>query len=489
MTPLPRYRVLNRALTKLRGGSYSFHIKGQDELNVTHNSVMLESCNASFRSTSRSGPRVRQPLQSGSTADRARSTRRLELAAPLRSPVVAGDAHRALPTGGGRPPTIRGESSAGVFRDAWVRSSVLELYQENIASAPLVGIKRCEDPFEALAQGQAPQLGPAAPNGTVYRWNRACYGITDGKPHLRIENRVLPSGPSVIDEVANAAFWFGLAGEFAHQYEDVSRGARLREVKNNFLSAARLRSARAVHLDGRKDVARATLILEQLLPRAADGLRRGKILDEDAARYLKVIEDRVSKEQTGAAWMLKSLALMDQQRNPNERMNALVAALIERQKSGRPVAEWEPARLEESGGWKHTFLRVEQFMSKDLFTVTQDEPIDLVANLMKWERIRHVLVEDNKGRLVGLVSYRALLRAMADGWNPRSEKTLAVADIMKRDPICIAPDTPALRAIEIMRDFKIACLPVVKNAMLVGVITESDFMDVAADLLAQKLKE
>jgi len=495
MTPLPRYRILNRALTKLRGGSYSFHIKGQDELNVTHNSVMLESCNASFQVHFQVGANEFVNLY-----NLAQLIAPCVLSAAVNSPLLFGlrlwrETRIALfqQSVDTRGPTYhpRANRPRVYFGDGWVKKSVLELYQEDVAHfRTLVGMDTGEDPFEALAAGAIPQLQALRlHNGTVYRWNRACYGITNGQPHLRIENRVLPSGPSVVDEIANAAFWFGLMSQFAHQYEDVSKLIDFGEVKNNFLSAARLGlHAQFTWVDGRTWPAQR-LILDELLPRAAEGLKRGKIKEEDAQRYLSVIENRVSREQTGASWILRSLALMDQQRNPNERMNALVAAMIDRQKSRRPVAEWEPAKLEEAGGWKHTFLRVEQFMSKNLFTVTQDEPIDLVANLMKWERIRHVLVEDDKGRLTGLVSYRALLRAMADGWNPKSEKTLAVSDIMKRDPICISPDTPALRAIEIMRDFKIACLPVVKNAMLVGVITESDFMDVAADLLAQKLKE
>lgn len=128
-------------------------------------------------------------------------------------------------------------------------------------------------------------------------------------------------------------------------------------------------------------------------------------------------------------------------------------------------------------------------MSTDFFSVNEDDPVDLVANLMRWERIRHVLVEDHRDRLVGVVSYRALLRLMAEGWSAHSENTVPVSQIMKRDPICVTPETSALRAIEIMQEFKIGMLPVVKKDHLVGFISERDFMDVAAELLASKLKE
>ncbi len=495
MTPLPRYRALNRALTRLRGGAYDFHIKGLDELNVKHNSVMLESCNASFQVHFQVGPEEFANLYNV-----AQFIAAPVLAAAVNSPVLFGLRlwretrialfQQAVDT---RGPThhVRETRPRVFFGDRWVKESVLELYREDVARfRTVIGGEFDEDAMATLRDGEIPALSSLRlHNGTVYRWNRACYGMTDGVPHLRIENRVLPSGPSIPDEVANAAFWFGLMSNLSNDYEDISRHADFGETKMNFLAAARLGiQSQFTWLGGRSWPA-DKLILDELLPRAEEGLRRKGIDEEDIERYLGIIEKRVSRRKTGSAWILDSMAGMGNQRNVSEKLNAVVAALIERQKDGAPVAEWEPARLEESGGWKHTFLRVEQFMSTDLFSVNQDDPIDLVANLMKWERIRHVLVEDNRGRLVGVVSYRALLRILAEGWAGHRENTEAVSEIMRRDPICVTPDTPALRAIEVMQEFKISCLPVVKKDHLVGVITERDFMDVAAELLAAKLKE
>src|SRR5206468_9157413 len=77
-------------------------------------------------------------------------------------------------------------------------------------------------------------------NGTIYRWNRACYGITEGKPHLRIENRILPAGPTPADEIANAAFWFGLISALLEEYPDISTMMEFEDAESNFLHAARL---------------------------------------------------------------------------------------------------------------------------------------------------------------------------------------------------------------------------------------------------------
>ena len=97
-----------------------------------------------------------------------------------------------------------------------------------------------EDPFEALRAGRAPELKALRlHNGTVYRWNRGCYGITDGKPHLRIENRILPSGPSILDEVANAAFWFGLISSLVEQYDDIRRVITFEDAAANLQAAGR----------------------------------------------------------------------------------------------------------------------------------------------------------------------------------------------------------------------------------------------------------
>ena len=497
MTPLPRYRELNRALTRLRGGSYDFHIKGLDELNVKHNSVMLESANASFQIHFQVGAKEFANLY-----NIAQLVAAPVLAAAVNSPMLFGlrlwrETRIALFQQSvdtrGKSHFMRDTPPRVYFGDDWVKESVLEIFRDDVTRfRALVGLGTPEDPKEALAAGEAPKLSALRlHNGTVYRWNRPCYGITDGKPHLRIENRVLPSGPSVVDEMANSAFWFGLISALSHKYERVDGLIDFGEVKMNFLAAARLGiQSQLSWLDG-KSMSTQSLILDELLPLAADGLSQRGIDDADAKRYLGVIQKRVESEQTGSAWALRSVAAMGTQRNLNERLNALVAATVARQREGEPVSEWKIATLAEAGGWKHTFLRVEQFMTTELFTVHEDEPVDLVANLMKWKRIRHVLVEDHRDRLCGVVSYRALLRLMAAGWGNGAveDETVAVANIMQRDPICVSPETPALRAIEIMREFKIACLPVVKKDRLVGVVTERDFMDVAADLLAQKLKE
>ena len=128
-------------------------------------------------------------------------------------------------------------------------------------------------------------------------------------------------------------------------------------------------------------------------------------------------------------------------------------------------------------------------MTTDLVTVTADDPVELAANLMDWHRIRQVLVEDAGHQLVGLVSYRTILRLLARGTSREGLGEVQVGDVMRRDPVCVPPDVAPLRALEIMRSFGIGALPVVQDGHLVGLITEHDFMNVAGVLLLQQLTE
>ena len=494
MTPEPRYFALNDSMNALRGGAYELHIKGVDELLLKHDSVMLEACNASFQVHFQVGAEEFANLYNIAQAIAAPV-----LAAAVNSPVLFGrrlwaetrialfqqsvDTRSALAD-------LRERSPRVSFGRGWVRDSVLELFQEDIARFRALVVREIQsDSLNDLREGNVPKLEALCLyNSTVYRWNRACYGISKGKAHLRIENRVLPSGPTPTDEVANAAFWFGLLSSMSQRFEDISRVMEFEDAAMNFTSAARLGlDAQFAWING-ETLPAATLICEKLLPAAREGLLRRGIDEGDVDRYLGIIERRVSRSKTGAAWQVNSLADMRGHGSAGERLNALTAAMAARQTEGEPVAEWDGARLDESGGWKHNFVKVEQYMTTELFTVNEDESLDLVAYMMEWERIRHVPVENARHELIGLVSYRALLRQMARG-RQAAQRQVAVAQIMKRDPVVISPEDSTLRAIELMREHKIGCLPVVKDDRLIGIITERDLMNVAAELLEQQLKE
>jgi CBS domain-containing protein len=383
----------------------------------------------------------------------------------------------------------RGQRQRVNFGERWVDDSILEIYREDVARfRSLIAIASDENPLKVLAEGGVPQLRALRlHNGTVYRWNRPCYGISDGKPHLRIENRVIPAGPSVIDEVANAAFFVGLMSA-AEEFGDVTAGMSFDDARANMIAAARYGlHARFRWLRG-KAWSADELVLQQLLPIARRGLTNAHVASADIERYLGVIEERVRRDRTGAQWSLDSLASMGDRGRPLERYRALTAALIERQKTGAPVHEWPLASLEERDNARENYRTVRQVMNKDLFTVRPDDVADLAASLMEWQKIRYVLVEDEDGRFVGLVSHRAVLSMLARA-KAGDGSTRSVREIMRADVVTVSPDTSSLQALELMRRNRIGCLPVVQEGRLVGVLTEHDFMELASVLLDRWLKD
>jgi CBS domain-containing protein len=230
------------------------------------------------------------------------------------------------------------------------------------------------------------------------------------------------------------------------------------------------------------------LILKELIPLARKGLLRRGLHQEDIDRYLGVLEERIQTRKTGSEWILSSFNSMRDQGSRSERLAAITAGTVKRQATGGPVHTWELASLEEAGGWKPNYMRVDQFMRTDLVTVNENDTLELVANLMDWEKIRHILVEDPQHRLIGLISYRAILRYYGKHGSDGSGKTVHVRDIMKSDPVTVSPETSTVKAIEIMRRCKVGCLPVVQEDQLVGMVTEREFMDIAAELLEKGLR-
>jgi CBS domain-containing protein len=208
----------------------------------------------------------------------------------------------------------------------------------------------------------------------------------------------------------------------------------------------------------------------------------------DIDRYLGVLKERVSLRRTGARWALESMENMQHKGTNDQRLRCLVGSIVQQQSQGIPISKWTLAEFCEERGWKESYRYVGQFMTTDLFTVRPDDIVDFAATLMEWRHIRQVPVEDDSGRLIGLVSYRALLRLVASG-KFNSEQKVTVGEIMHPNPITAEPETGTVIAIRLMRENKLACLPVVREGKLVGLVTEHDLIVVASLLLEANLSE
>ena len=495
MTPNPRYYALNEAMNRLRGGAYEFYLQGLDELHLHHDSILVEAANTSFQIHFQVAPNEFARLYNA-----AQAVAGPLLAAAANSPMLFGkrlwaetriglfqqsiDTRRTTPH-------LREQTPRVSFGRHWVKSSALEIFQEDIARfRALISTEIEDDPFQELESGRAPSLKALRlHNSTIYRWNRVCYGISDGMPHLRIENRILPAGPTPRDEIANAAFWFGLISGVLERYGDIAEKMSFDDARRNFLAAARHGLEAQLSWVEQSPMPASQLILEELLPLAREGLETPGLEQENIDLYLGVIEERVRTGRTGAFWQLESMTQLADEGPMAERLTAITAAIATRQRGGSPVHTWEPARLEEGAGWKQSYLTVEHCMDTDIVTVNEHEPVDLVANLMVWNNIRHVMVEDDENRLIGLVSQRKLLGLVGTYHPEERDGPMPVSEIMQRDPVSVAPETSTVEAIDLMRTNGWACLPVIKDDHLVGVLTESRLMVIAGELLEQKLKE
>ena len=148
---------------------------------------------------------------------------------------------------------------------------------------------------------------------------------------------------------------------------------------------------------------------------------------------------------------------------------------------------WSIIREAEDANWSESYQTVGQFMSTDLFTVRPDDLVDLAASVMDWRHVRHVPVEDDDGRLVGLVTHRSLLHLLSRGMPSKGQGHLAVRDVMKGEPLTVSSNTWTLEALEIMRRKNVGCLPVVDDGQLVGIVTSYDFLDASARIFKQYL--
>jgi gamma-glutamylcysteine synthetase len=419
MTPKPRYRALEEVLKKMRGPEYEVNIKGVDELKLASDTVMLEACNASFQ----------VHLQ----VDPENFAMMYNIAELVTAPIIAAATNSPVLFG----KRLWNETRVAVFQNSidtrrtsshlreirprvsfghsWIESSILEIYRDDVSRFKVLfsEVEERESSTEMVERGDVPQLKALAlHNGTVWRWNRACYGAHNGTAHLRIENRILPSGPSVVDEIANIALWVGVMLGIQERYGDPKGKIDFEDVRDNFEAACQQGLATQLYWFDGACIPASDLILGELIPLAREGLRNANFDSGDIARYLAIIEERVSLQRTGAHWMLNSIRDMPKSGSKTEKLSAITAATIAEQTKNRPVHRWKLAQVDLIGNAKENYERIEQYMNTDLYTVTEEESIDLVANLMDWHKIRHVLVENDEHRLIGVVSYRAILATL-----------------------------------------------------------------------------
>jgi len=314
MTPKKRYKALMDATNnQLLGPAFELRLRGIDELLVRHYSPLLEACNTSFQVHLQVAPKDFVWMYNIAQA----------LAAPVmaiaaNSPIVFGKRlwhesrialfQQSLDTRTTHE-HMRERSPRVNFGYGWLNNSILEIYREDISRfRVLIASDIQEDSLDLIQKNEPPKLRALqVHNSTVYRWNRPCYGISDnGKPHIRIENRVLPSGPTVLDEVAGAAFWLGAMIGMKDICDDITKHLSWEDVRDNFMKAAKFGIDSNFNWFNDQKISACDLVLKELLPISRKGLEKRKVNPDDIDKYLGIIEARAKQHMNGARWQLRA---------------------------------------------------------------------------------------------------------------------------------------------------------------------------------------
>lgn len=475
LTPRERYRALADVLKQLREGDFELNISGVDEMIVTHQNILFEACNTSF--------------QCHYQVDPGKFTAAFNWAQAIAGPVLSACANSPLLIGRqlwaetriplfqqsidtrGKGFHLREKHQRVTFGNRWIREPA-DAFKSDIARHTVLFLTDIETgSLEILERGEIPKLQALMlHNGTIYKWNRPCYGVSGNVAHVRIENRYIPSGPTIRDEVANLAFWSGLMNNMPKKYRKIWKHMKFDDAKENFYKAAMWGIQSGMVWDNGHISARR-LIRDILVPMAREGLQEAGIDGTDIAEYLSVIEQRALKYQTGARWAVKSFRKLKEFYERDEASVALTAVMYARRKSGLPVHDWKIASVEEVKKMNFSYDVVSNVMSTDLITVTEHDLIDLLLKIMEWRKIRHLPVEDHKGRLLGMIYQKKLLDFVE---NANSGKLLTAADVMETDVVTVSPDTDIETALNMISEQNHTCLPVIENDRLVGIFTDFD---------------
>jgi gamma-glutamyl:cysteine ligase YbdK (ATP-grasp superfamily) len=346
MSANERYKVLNEQIFAARGEDMTIEIDGAEQLLTHSDSITPESACTSVQ--------LHIQVSPDDFADywnAAQSIAGVQVALAANSPYLFGKQlwHETRITLFEQATDTRADElkEQGVrprvwFGERWI-TSVFDLFEENLRYFPaLLPICEEEDPLAVLDAGAIPELAEMAlHNGTIYRWNRPVYGIAAGRPHLRVENRVLPAGPTIADVIANSAFYYGLVRSLAEADRPIWTQLSFATASENLHEAARHGLDAQLYWPGVGDTPVSELILRRLLPLARDGLARWGVDEDVASRLLGIIEQRCLTGQTGSAWQIAAVNKLTQGGlDRGEALRQMTQSYIDRMHSNEPVHTW-----------------------------------------------------------------------------------------------------------------------------------------------------
>src|ERR687891_515474 len=347
LTANPRYELINQQIFAARGEDLEINIGGVERLSTFADSIAPEAACTSVQLH-----QLVDPEDFSRHWNAAQAIAGVQLAIGANSPFFFGkelwrESRIAVfeQAPGTRP---GGRKAQGVrprvwFGERWI-NSIFDLFEENVRYFPaLLPVCEDEDPVETLERGDTPSLPELRlHNGTVYRWNRPIYDVVRERPHLRVENRILPSGPSVADIAANAAFYYGLIRMLVEEERPLWSRMSFSAAEDNFHAAARDGIDARIYWPGVGEAPAAELVLRRLLPAAHEGLERAGIDAADRDRLLGIVERRCVSMQNGAAWQAAAFHRLYDDRKL-DRLDALRRMTViyrDHMHANEPVHEW-----------------------------------------------------------------------------------------------------------------------------------------------------
>lgn len=342
----PRYHLLSEQILAARGEDIEIAIDGTDRLSTTADTIMPEAA-----CTSTQLHLQVEPDRFAASWNAAQAIAGAQIAAGANSPLLLGKHlwhetrialfEQATDTRS-EELKVQGVRPRVWFGERWI-TSVFDLFEENSKYFPaLLPIVEDEDPIDMLRAGEVPNLAELRlHNGTVYRWNRPIYDVSDGRPHLRVENRLLPAGPTVIDTIANAALFYGLVESLSSADRPIWSQLSFAAAEENFHAAARFGIETDQYWPTVGIVPARELLVRHLLPLAHAGLEAIGVESQLSDSLLGVIEQRCSTGRNGATWLIEEFELRRESgRSRPDAMRDVTLKYQELMHAGDPVHTW-----------------------------------------------------------------------------------------------------------------------------------------------------
>lgn len=475
VTPFKRYKTLNKVLKKIRGDDFKLHILGIDELILKHESILFEACNTSFQVHLQVSPEDIIDKYNWSQA----------IAGPMlsimtNSPILLGkelwsetrialfqqsiDLRNVSHISREQKPRVS-------FGNSWIKDSILELFTDDISRyPPIVSSKFEENSIESVKKGIMPKLKALnLHNGTLYKWNRLCYGVHENTAHLRIENRYIPSGPSVKDEIANALLWVGVMQGMPKKYQNIWKKMSFYDARGNFINAARTGINTYFNWFD-KGISAKKLLENILIPMAKEGLLKSKINESEINYYLGIIQKRIDTSTTGSKWIIRNKRKLRKKVSKYESNIILTEHIYKNQISNKVISEWNSVDFYENKSDKK-YNKLYKIMSTSIFVVHENDLLKLALKIMEWKQINHISVVNKRNKIVGVIEKKQL-----DELDFSSKKVLNMVakNIMNKDFDVAHPEMYYKKSKELILNTKNTCVAVITEDKLVGIFTKSD---------------